>query len=369
MEKINLVKNAAKKYSLNCDAKNVIAGFDGFIDEILQVIKEKKSPTEYIRMDYMKEFADRIAAAAGFSGNMEYASQEIRFGGNGPILANCLIESGHKIDYIGTIGLGSPLPIFKDFADKCEKITTFLNPGYTDAIEFLDGKMMMGRMKNLEQMNFENIIKHYPEQELLNAIKNISLIVFTDWTSLPEMNTIFDGFAKLIAKTDNRPGAFIDLADPAKRSLEEIKIAMGKLSNLNKVADVMLGLNENESRLIAKSLEIEEKEITKRAQKIRQKLALAYVIIHPISGAAVATEKETYWIDGPFTSKPKLTTGAGDNFNAGFCNGWLAGLSTEECLVSGVCTSGFYVRNCHSPNREDLVQFMNNWAEANCGEI
>ncbi|MCK4957525.1 MAG: carbohydrate kinase family protein [Candidatus Cloacimonetes bacterium] len=369
MNNTELVKVVAQKLAQNNHSKNVIAGFDGFIDEILHIIKEKKSATKYVRLNYMKEFADRIAAAAGFSGNLEYASQQIKFGGNGPIMANCLIEFGHKINYIGTIGKDNIHPIFQDFANKCEKVTSFLNPGLTDSIEFLDGKMMMGRMNDFDKMSFTNIVSHYPVADLIQAIENSALIIFANWTSLPEMNTIYDGFAQLIAKTKNRPGAFIDLADPTKRSPEEIKEAMYKLSNLNNYADVILGLNENESVLIANSLNIGETDIKTRASKIREVLNLAYVVIHPISGAAVATKNEAHWFDGPFTPTPKLTTGAGDNFNAGFCNGWLTGLSPQECLISGVSTSGFYVRNGHSPNRDELVDFMQKWADVNCGDI
>src|SRR5205823_13175828 len=44
--------------------------------------------------------------------------------------------------------------------------------------------------------------------------------------------------------------------------------------------------------------------------------------------------------EGPFTPKPKITTGAGDHFNSGFCLGKLLGFSTELCLLTGVTTSG-----------------------------
>ena len=44
-------------------------------------------------------------------------------------------------------------------------------------------------------------------------------------------------------------------------------------------------------------------------------------------------------VKGPFTLKPKITTGAGDHFNSGFCLGKLLGFSTELCLLSGVATS------------------------------
>ena len=106
-----------------------------------------------------------------------------------------------------------------------------------------------------------------------------------------------------------------------------------------------------------------------RAREIRTRLGLYQVVIHPTRSAAVAAAEGEWFVEGPFTPKPKLTTGAGDNFNAGYCNGLLSGLDPEACLVTGVCSSGFYVRNCRSATRPELVDFIHSWAEAGCGEM
>jgi ketohexokinase len=66
-------------------------------------------------------------------------------------------------------------------------------------------------------------------------------------------------------------------------------------------------------------------------------------------------------VEGPFTPKPKITTGAGDHFNSGFCLGKLLGFSTDQCLLTGVTTSGFYVRTAQSPSMPDLVGLLKNW--------
>lgn len=364
----DFIIQVAERFRPRTKPEKVLAGFDGFVDEILHVIKQRVSPEEYIRMDFMNEFANNIAAAAGFSANMEYASQQTKLGGNGPILANALLAAGHEIDYIGTLGEDEIHPVYRIFCEKCMRVTSFLEPGKTDAIEFLDGKIMMGRMTDLEKMNFTNLLKHYPENELLDTLRNSELLVMTDWNALAGMNSIYDGFAELLSRDERRIKVFIDLADPAKHSFEEIKEAMLKLGKLNKQADVMLGLNENESKLIAKALGLKSDEIVDRAELIRKELNLYGVVIHPIAGAAVAVEGDSMWLDGPVTNCPKLTTGAGDNFNAGFCNGWLAGLAARECLVTGVSTSGFYVRNCYSPNCAELLDFMHVWAEGNLAD-
>ena len=71
---------------------------------------------------------------------------------------------------------------------------------------------------------------------------------------------------------------------------------------------------------------------------------------------------EYFEVEGPFCANPKLTTGAGDNFNAGFIFGCLQGYDPADCLKLGVATSGYYVRNAHSPNLEQVRAFLLDWA-------
>ena len=68
--------------------------------------------------------------------------------------------------------------------------------------------------------------------------------------------------------------------------------------------------------------------------------------------------KLTANVDGPFTDTPKISTGAGDHFNAGFCLANILGLSDEEAVAAAVGTSGYYVRNAASPSLADLIQFL-----------
>jgi sugar/nucleoside kinase (ribokinase family) len=63
-------------------------------------------------------------------------------------------------------------------------------------------------------------------------------------------------------------------------------------------------------------------------------------------------------VEGPVCKKPKITTGAGDHFNSGFCLGKLLGLDNAASVLCGVCTSGHYVRTAESPNVDALVALM-----------
>ena len=369
MPQAQFVKSASEKLANDDSSKNLIIGFDGFIDEITHVVEERQAIDKYTKVETIGDFAKKIAAAAGLSANIEFFPVQTKLGGNGPILANALALQNHKISYIGALGEGAIDPVFADFAKCCRKVVTMAAPGHADALEFDDGKIICGKTASLPAVNWEKLLALVSENELKEMVTNSSLLGFTNWMELPNFNSLLLGFNKILAQTQNRPAVFIDLADPARRPVEEIKEVCGHIEKLQENADVIFGLNESESRQIAAVYGINENDFAKRASGIQKKSGLCAIVIHPLAGAAVAVKDGSWWIDGPYTKKPKLTTGAGDNFNAGFCNGWLSGLSPQECLCSGVCTSGFYVRNCRSPKRGELVDFMEKWAKIDCGEI
>jgi sugar/nucleoside kinase (ribokinase family) len=135
------------------------------------------------------------------------------------------------------------------------------------------------------------------------------------------------------------------------------------LTTFQKQIDVVLGLNLKESGEVLDVLGLHvpadlEGDLEKIAADIRKALDLSCVVVHPRRGAAAATATATARFAGPFVEKPMISTGAGDHFNAGFCLGRVLGFELEECLCTGVATSGFYVRTAKSPTGKDLSDFI-----------
>ncbi len=123
---------------------------------------------------------------------------------------------------------------------------------------------------------------------------------------------------------------------------------------------MILGLNESESQHVAKVLRLKKtpnnpKGAASLAAAIREQLDIHTVVIHPIQYAAGADAQGETFVNGPFTATPKISTGAGDHFNAGFVIGRLLGLGVAHSLQLAVAASGFYVRHAVSPNRAALV--------------
>ena len=342
-------------------------GLDGFVDEILHVVDIRESAEKYQRLTQMDDWGKRIRAAAGKSTNIELVSQMTKLGGNGPIMANAMAAFGAKVSYLGILGYPNLHPVFADFA-KLAEVVSIAEPGYTDAVEFEDGKVMVGKHQSLRQMNWENIKSRYGLDKFIAKVNAADFLGFVNWTMLTYMNGIWEAIQQEVSPklTGPRKTLFIDLCDPEKRTKEDISKALQLIAAFEKNFDVILGLNQKEACEIGKNLGLStddqsEQGLSKLGQEILQRVPVNTVVIHPTAFALAVDKTSVNLVKGPFTAKPLITTGAGDHFNAGFCMGRLLGLNNEESLLCGVSTSGFYVRTAKSPAVTDLAGLMKNW--------
>ena len=342
----------------------VLVGLDGFVDTIIHVVSQRESAAKYTRMATMTEFSQKVGAAAGLSANFEFVTQMVKLGGNGPIMANALSAYGNQVTYVGNLGSPAIHPVFGEFTKRANVIS-IAEPGYTDAIEFEDGKLMCGKHDSLRQVTWKTLIDHIPEEKLIAMFEEASLIALVNWTMLPFMGAIWQKIQARVAPklTGEKRWLFIDLADPAKRTREDIAEALRLLVKFQKQFRVILGLNLQESRQIGEVLGIAPPDETpeavqNHAKAIQEKMQIDTVVIHPVAFAAAADATGCTHVVGPFTPKPKITTGAGDHFNAGFCIGRLIGADLAGSLQIGVATSGYYVRQAKSPRLEDLKKFL-----------
>jgi sugar/nucleoside kinase (ribokinase family) len=156
---------------------------------------------------------------------------------------------------------------------------------------------------------------------------------------------------------------FFDLTDPAKRSAEDIREVLRVISRFQAHTEVTLGLNYNEALQVCDTMDLsggekDEESLCRMATEIRRKLEIACVVIHPTDSASCATKDGAWWTPGPYTENPKITTGAGDHFNAGFSAARLCGFSPLTSLALATCTSGHYVRTAESPSTNQVVELL-----------
>jgi len=345
-----------------------LIGLDGFVDEIIAVVDKRTDFESFDRVPTIGRLAEKIAAASGRSSNYELVVQRMKLGGNGPIMANALASVGLDVTYIGNLGFPVLHPVFEEFSKRA-KVICIAEPGHTDALEFDDGKLMLGKITTLNEISWQTLLARIGLTKLKELAAGAALIGTVNWTMIPCMNDLWlhlreDVFKALPAPEGRgRRKLFVDLADPEKRTSQDIAVAMKLLTAFQLHVDVILGLNLKESCAILEVLGLAvpadaEAAIEPTAAAIRQKLGLACVVIHPRGGAAAATAAESASCIGPFVQQPKISTGAGDHFNAGFCLGRVLDFSLAESLCTGVGISGYYVRNAASPTGPQLAQFI-----------
>ncbi len=341
-----------------------MVGLDGFVDEIIAVVDKRHDGGKFEPIRTIDRFGAKITACAGESSNYELVVKQRKLGGNGPIMANALASAGLDVTYVGNLGYPNLDPVFHDFAKKA-KVISIAEPGHTDALEFEDGKLMLGKHETLHDVSWDNLISRVGRDNLKKILDGSQLIGMVNWTMLPNMSRIW---AKLLDEViphneRHQRKLFIDLADPEKRTASDILEALKLLSRFQDQVDVILGLNLKESLEVADVLGLAgrsdpEAAIEENAKAIREKLNLFCVVIHPRRSAAAAVEDASAKFAGPFVQQPKISTGAGDHFNAGFCLGMLLGFNLEESLCTGVASSGYYVRTAESPTATQLAEFI-----------
>ncbi len=380
-----------------------LVGFDGFVDVILRPVATRRSmrAQDVDAVPSIPAFADRINAAAGKSAGIELVTSESRFGGNGPLLAGGLASLGARTTYIGCVAAehddrcerqsarsatNTPSdaahhaardadsgtharvhPLFAEFAARCDTVVPLAQPALTHALEFSDGKIMFNMPDSIQRVTWETMVRSVGRDALVRLFADASLIAVVNWSIMAGVESILEGMLADVLPVIGcmRRRMFIDLADPSKRTCDDLQRVLRLLSNMNAFVPVTLGLNLNEAELASSALNIQHSSAADMASRclalahaIREALGLATVVVHPREGAAASTANETLWINGPFTESPALSTGAGDHFGAGFSLAQAMELQLDTCLAMAVACSGAYVRDAKSPSAARLAGFL-----------
>ncbi len=357
----------------------VLVGFDGFIDHIIDVVATRASTTSYTAMTTISEYGNRVLQAAGKSANFELVVKQSKIGGNGPIMANALCSFDHQVTAIGVLGGDVIDPVFAPLAQRAKQTITLGPAGSTDALEFSDGKLMLGKVLPMVQVTYARLLEKVGRDQLAAILKRSTGIATVNWTMTLGMTEIWNRLAEdlLPGLRPDRPLWFVDLADPAKRTVDDQRKGLAALGKLQKHVDVVLGMNEMELRQVLAALgkqwqdgDSEWEQARKGCEIVRDTLGVSWAMCHLVKSAAVAWAKGrdgkagSAAADGFFDPKPKITTGAGDHFNAGFLAALLAGIDPASAIQIGGATSGHYVRTAVSPTRAQVVAFLKQHGEA-----
>jgi len=349
-----------------------VVGLDGFIDYIIDVVDKRHSQERYDDVRTIADLGARITAAAGQSANIELVVTQTKIGGNGPIMAFAMLGFGADLAYLGVIGeAGSIHPVFQPLADGAREVLTLGGPASTDALEFTDGKLMLGKMTPMDVVTYDHLVNSVGIDKLRRLLASAEAIATVNWTMTLGMTEIWQRIATevLPGLREDRPYWFVDLADPAKRTSEDLRAAIDAIKALQQHCEVVFGLNGSECRQILEIIggtwegDPEDTDAARRgAEQVREILGISWAMVHLVGSAACAWDGGSVQAEGFLCADPVITTGAGDHFNAGFLSALVAGLSPEHCLLVGGGTSGSYVRSAKSPQRAGVASFLREYA-------
>ncbi len=343
-------------------ALTAVAGFDGFVDEMIQVVSERSAVTAFTPMRGIADFAAWAAAAAGRSSLREIVVQRQDPGGCAVNCADGLAALGVGVELFATIG-APPHPAFAAVLARCAAAHPLGEVyGRTLALEFADGKLMLSAVAQLATIDAALAERALGSGAFPAACARARLIALTNWTLYPHMTAVWSLLAeRVFSRLAQRPAILLDLVDPSGRSPADIRAVLGLVPVLARSAEVVLGLNLNEANILASlcgvSSGADDADLPGLAGRLQGAIG-GSVVVHALRHAATA---ETV-VRGPWTPTPVKLTGAGDRFNAGYGLGLMLGLPADQRLALGNAASGCFVRSGASAGIPDIITACRGWA-------
>lgn len=348
------------------NTKKITAGFDGFVDTIVRVIRNKQPGAPPIFFSTTTEFGSYVVEKGGSSFGLELEEREVKLGGNMPIMANSLGIFGIQVNCIGALGFPQVHKIFKNISSNC-LLYSFATPGDSTAYEFNDGKIMFARMGELNSFGWEKIKKTLGIDTLIDLYESSDLLCIVNWSEIDASTDIWKGLLRDVfphyRTKKKEQTALFDLSDFSKRSRESIVEALMLLKSISEYAKVTLSLNKNETRSIFELL-FDEKatdNISEMGMRIFEKSGVEILLLHSPRQAMAINHEGQFTCDTFFVEHPKLSTGAGDHFNAGFSAARLLNLDMKSSLILANAVSAYYVQTGTSPQLEDVVSFLSGY--------
>jgi hypothetical protein len=344
-------------------SKIITLGFDGFIDSVVKVIKHKNFKGDPSYFESAEALGEYIVEKGQKSFSIELEELTTKLGGNMPIMANALACMGPQASCIGPLGYPDIHPVFRHMSPNCH-LYSFANPGLSKVLEFNSGKIMLAEMTGLNHISWDFIKENVGIDTFLRLFTTSDLIALLNWSELDNSTAIWKGLLNDVlpkSVSSKRPIGFFDLSDCSKRGDQSVREAMELVKSFSVYWNVVLSLNLNEATLVHGVLSATkqgEKDVEEMCEEVFSILNIHTVIVHSAKQSIARNSDGLYRRKSFFINEPTISSGAGDNFNAGFCVGKLMDLKTGTCLAMGNASSKLYMQSARSPAVAEVVEFL-----------
>jgi len=297
-----------------------------------------------------------LKAASG-GGNLRGLSQTEVKGGNATNLAYALSSLSARTN-LYCVGNSITRAVLSTPPAGCKVRVIEGRPGYTIALEFRCKRKPVNVM-------FSDVgdTSHFDGRELTRhdilTLRKSDCVALVNWSS----NTKGNELARRVFNLNGREGRlnFIDLADVTGAE-SRVKALTRNILDQGLV-DVM-SLNENEARIIARTLSVgrlrrsyDRRDVIKLANLLHDFLHVV-VDVHTPIGSATSTNQGDVWADS-FGKVSGFVTGAGDVWDAGDIIGHLLGFKAEDRLRFANACAHLYLtnENARLPTLREVAHF------------
>ena len=336
--------------------KEVFIGFDGYIDQILRPISSVHGDCHQY-FSTINDMGDYLKEKSGRSCSIQLERVSKQLGGNGPLFARTLKQLGVPVKLAGMFGTDSNHPILTDVFSK-DELCSFSDPMETTALEFMDGKVMMCPTAPDIQDPLETLLQAAERSSFsIEAALESPLLAFLNWGEIYFMQTLWDEiYERYISKESvkNDPRIiFFDPADVSSHEKEKIRAMLHTIQKYGSHRRVILSVNENEALQIGKKL-FDLTDCEEIMHTLQHIFVIPEIVVHSNTMTRSLVNGSEYRIPTLHIDHPLISTGAGDNFNAGYCYAKLNGGTAEECIHSAHKVSSFYISHGY-PATSDLL--------------
>lgn len=373
MERIlSEVQSCLEKLKRKSYTAQVFVGFDGFVDTLVRPVRSSSPDGHTVYYENIGEFAGFLGSKSGKSCSIELEKITEKPGGNAAIYAHAISRLGIRTKCVGAFGYPKPLALFESPEADVELIS-ISNPGICTALEFDDGKIMLSENGGINDLDYERLVDCMGEEHLYKMIYDSSMISLMNWSEVPGCTRIWNGFLENIfprLPKIERKKLFIDISDCSRRSGEEIREMLGLIRDFSDYCEITLSLNHNEFEIVSGALKetsgndpenVREPDLEVQGQIICENCNLQYLILHLRDGAYAFTKNLSYYVENRYVTHPLISTGGGDNFNAGLVYGIINGMGIEQAMTLGNAASGFYVSHGRSASLDELLLYVRSW--------
>lgn len=359
IEQIDQKKNMLSK-------KTVTVGFDGFYDQITRPIKHYTDENGPVFFQGIEELGQYITSKKNKSCSIELFETTKKIGGNAPIYANALGTLGLSVNLIGSLGDPVIHSVFNDVSDNCD-LYSFADVGRATALEFDDGKIMMFPTFKLSGDPWEKIKQTIGLKKMRRFVADSDMLTIVNWSEVEHTEMILNAIIQeVMPKYENDISKYvlIDLSDCSKKKDDDILRIMKIIGGLNGWRKTVLGLNENEALSVYAAFSGKNSaDLGEMCAYIYEKLNVNTLVIHTTDQCIAYSGEGLFSAKTFFFESPTISTGGGDNFNAGLTAALLMGLKEEHALVCANAVASFYVKHGYSPSLNELHAHLELWSK------